>query len=263
MFQYRITRPNKMPTTSEEFIASIIQAWGFDCNRIEETSYKRADFLVSDSVQSYLIELKTKFESPERTTLRSGYLMSENIFADALGLRPTAAYRSILTKAAKQLASMTEHDNATLRMPWLHCVGLQADVDAERFKSLLYGSVYIVDWADGGDAKSCYFFRHSIFSKYHHIIDAAIVSTEHDIWLCINPLSQLHNQVDKCRLAIILAEGKINPCQLELDDLAWIADADVDRRDERAVLKSVMDKYGLSDRSVVMEIEEISAASTI
>ncbi len=263
MFHCRIIHPNKMPTTSEDFIASIIQAWGFDCNRIEEASDKRADFLVSDSTQSYFIELKTKFESPERTTLRLGYFKSEKVFTDALGLAPTAAYRSILTKATKQLASMSAHSKTTFRIPWLHCVGPQANVDAERFKNLLYGSVYIADWADGGDAKPCYFFRHSIFYKYHHIVDAAIVSTEHDIWLCTNPLSQLHKQVDKCRLAIVLAEGKINPCQLELDDLAWIVDADVDRRDERAVLKSVMDKYGLSDRSVVMEIEEISAASAV
>jgi|LakMenE18May11ns_1017448.scaffolds.fasta_scaffold9869962_2 hypothetical protein len=65
MYQCRITHPNKMPTTSEDFISSIIQAWGFVCNRIEEASDKRADFLVSDSTQLYFIELKTKFESPE------------------------------------------------------------------------------------------------------------------------------------------------------------------------------------------------------
>ena len=252
-----------MPTISEDFIASTIQAWGFDCSRIEEAADKRADFLVSDGTQSYFIELKTKFESPERSTLRSGHFNSEKVFADALGLAPTAAYRSILAKATKQLASMTAHDTTTLRIPWLHCVGLQASVDAERFKNLLFGSVYIADWGDGGDAKTCYFFRHSIFYKYHHIIDAAIVSTEHDLWLCINPLSQRYKRVDKCRLARVLAEDKINPFELELDDLAWIVDANVDRRDERAVLKSVMNKYGLSDQSMVMEIEEISATSAI
>jgi hypothetical protein len=252
-----------MTRISEDFIASTIQAWGFDCSKIEEAADKRADFLVSDGKQSYFIELKTKFESPERSTLRSGHFNSGQVFADALGLAPTAAYRSILAKATEQLASMAAHDTTTLRIPWLHCVGLQASVDAERFKNLLFGSVFISDWGNGGDAKTCYFFRHSIFYKYHHIIDAAIVSTEHDLWLCINPLSQRHKQVDKCRLAVVLADGKINPFELELDDLAWVVDANVDRRDERAVLKSVVNKYCLSDQTEVMEVEAISAASAI
>lgn len=81
-----------MPAISEDFIASTIQAWGIDCSRIEEAADKRAVFLVSDGTQSYFIELKTKFESPERSTLRSGHLNSEQVFADALGLAPTAAY---------------------------------------------------------------------------------------------------------------------------------------------------------------------------
>ena len=101
MFQCRITHPNKMPTASEDFIASIIQAWGFDCNRIEEASDKRADFLVSDSTQLYFIELKTKFESPERSTLRSGYFKSEKVFTDALGLAPTAVSYTHLTLPTK------------------------------------------------------------------------------------------------------------------------------------------------------------------
>lgn len=252
-----------MPTTSEELIASTILEWGFDCHRIEEGIDKRPDFLVSDGTQSYFIELKTKFESPERSALRSGHLKSEEVFVDALGLTATATYRSIMAKASKQLASMATQDNTQLRLPWLHCVGLQANVDAERFKNLLFGLVYIADWADGGDAKPCYFFRPSIFHQYKHIIDAAIVSTEHDLWLCLNPYSQRHKQVEKCQLASVLAEGKINPSELALDDLAWIVEANVDRRDEEAVLSSLKDKYGLSDLSVVMEIEEISAASVI
>jgi hypothetical protein len=252
-----------MPTTSEELIASTIQEWGFDCHRIEEAIDMRADFLVSDESQSYFLELKTKFESPERSALRSSRFKSEEVFADAIGLTATATYRSILAKASKQLASMATQDNTPLRIPWLHCVGLQASVDAERFKNLLFGSVYIADWTDGGDAKPCYFFRPSIFHQYKHIIDAAIVSTEHDLWLCLNPHSQRHKQVEKCRLASVLAEGKINPSELELDDLAWIVEANIDRRDEGAVLRSVMDKYGLSDLSVIMDIEEISAASVI
>ena len=252
-----------MPTTSEELIASTIQEWGYDCHRIEEATDKRADFLVSDGTQSYFIELKTKSESPERSALRSGHLKTEEVFADALGLTATATYRSILAKASRQLASMATQDNTPLRIPWLHCVGLQTSVDVERFKNLLFGSVYIADWADGGDAKLCYFFRPSILHQYKHIIDAAIVSTEHDLWFCLNPHSQRHKQVEKCRLASVFAEGKVNPSQLVLDDLAWIVEANIDRRDEGAVLRSVMDKYGLSDLSVVMETEEISAASVI
>lgn len=252
-----------MPTTSEELIASTIQGWGLDCHRIEEAIDKRADFLVSDGAQSYFIELKTKNESPERSALRSAFFQSEEVFADTLGLTATATYRSILAKASKQLASMAAQDNTPLRIPWLHCVGLQASVDAERFKNLLFGSVYIADWGDGGDAKPCYFFLPSIFHQYRYIIDAAIVSTEHDLWLCINPQSQRHGQVAKCRLASVLAEGKIDPSQLAIDGLAWIVDASLDRRDEGAVLRWVIGKYGLSDLSTVMEMEEISIASSI
>jgi len=252
-----------MSTTTEEKIASTIQAWGFDCHRIEEATDKRADFLVSDGTQSYFIELKTKYESPARSALRSVHFKSEEVFADALELSATAAYRSILAKASKQLASMAAQDNTPLRIPWLHCVGLQASVDAERFKNLLFGSVYIADWADGGDAKQCYFFRPSIFHRYKHIIDAAIVSTEHDLWLCINPHSQRHKQVDKSRLASIFAEGKNDPSQLELEGLACIVETSIDRRDEGAVLRCVIDKYGLSDLSVVVGTEEISAARII
>jgi hypothetical protein len=60
-----------------------------------------------------------------------------------------------------------------------------------------------------------------------------------------------------------LAEGIVDPSQLEMDGLAWVVEASIDRRDEEAVLRFVIDKYGLSDRSVVIEIEEIAAASII
>lgn len=252
-----------MLTTSEDLIASIIRKWGFDCHRVEEAIDKRADFLVCDGTQSYFIELKTKFESPERSALRSSQLKSEKVFADSLGLTATATYKSILAKASKQLASMAAQDDTPLRIPWIHCVGLQASVDVQRFMNLLFGSVFIADWADGGEAKPCYFFRPSIFHQYKHIIDASMVSTEHDLWLCINPHSQRCGQAAKCRLANVLAEGMVDPSQLEMDGLAWVVEASIDRRDEEAVLRFVIDKYGLSDRSVVIEIEEIAAASII
>jgi len=90
----------------ESNIAQVFESWGFQCTRINEGSDKRPDFFLSDEHERYYVELKTKYESPERSRIRQDSLRSGQIYMNSLGLRATAAYRSILKKAYEQLAKV-------------------------------------------------------------------------------------------------------------------------------------------------------------
>lgn len=118
---------------AEIAILQVIERWGLQCTRINESSCKSPDFLVSDDRDRYYVELKAKYESPIRAKDRQDGFGIEQIFTDSLELRGTAAYRSVVKKAYKQLKAASHQDPEPLRIPWLLCLGLQASVDVERF----------------------------------------------------------------------------------------------------------------------------------
>ena len=60
----------------ESDIAQVFESWGFQCIRIKEGSDKRPDFFLSDEHERYYVELKTKYESPERSRIRQDSLRS-------------------------------------------------------------------------------------------------------------------------------------------------------------------------------------------
>jgi hypothetical protein len=249
--------------SAETAILQVIESWGLQCTRINESSSKSPDFFLADNHEHYFVELKAKYESPSRAKDRQNCVGVAQVFSDSLELRGTAAYRSILKKAYKQLNAASRHDSEPLRIPWLLCLGLQASVDVERFINVLLGTAYIADFSDGGDAKPCYFFFESLFFKYRNTIDAAIVSTDTSISMCLNPYSQRYSRAKTCGLAGILETGLIDPCSLEMIGEAWIADMVGDREDTRAILDAVVKKYCLSHQTKVIEMEELSAAMVI
>lgn len=248
---------------AEIAILQVIESWGLQCTRINESSCKSPDFLLSDDCDRYFVELKAKFESPIRAKDRQDGFGIEQIFTDSLELRGTAAYRSVVKKAYKQLKAASHQDSEPLRIPWLLCLGPQASVDVERFINVLLGTAYVADFSEDGEARPCYFFYDSLFFKYSDAIDTAIVSTDYSISMCLNPYSQRYLRAKSCGLAGILGSGLIDPCGLGLIGEAWIADMVVDRRNPRAVLDAVKKKYCLSDQANVLDMEELSAAMVV
>lgn len=243
----------------ESDIVQVFEEWGLQCTRIEEGCDKRPDFFVRDEHDGYFVELKTKNESPERSRIRQENLLNGHFSIDSLGLRATAAYRSILKKSSKQLTALAHCEPEPLRIPWLLCLGQQACADVDRFTNSLIGTAYVADFAEDGEARPCHFFYESIFFKYRDSIDAAIISSKFRISMWINPYSARYLRAKSCGLAGILATGLNDPYSLENAGEAWVADMIVDRKNESAILDAVVKKYGLSQQTRVIEMEEVSA----
>jgi len=243
----------------ESDIAQVFEGWGLQCTRIEEGRDKRPDFFVRDEHDGYFIELKTKNESLVRSIIRQENLRNGQVLISSLGLRATAAYRSILKKSSEQLTALAHFEPEVLRIPWLLCLGQQASADVDRFVNILLGTAYVADFAEDGEARPCHFFYESLFFKYRDSIDAAIISSESRISLWINPYSARYLRTKSCGLADILASGLNDPYCLEKAGEAWIADMIADRKDETAILDAVVKKYGLSQQTRVIEMEELSA----
>ena len=247
----------------ESDIAQVFESWGFQCTRIKEGSDKRPDFFLSDEHERYYIELKTKYESPERSRIRQDRLRPGQIYMDSLGLRATAAYRSILKKAYEQLTTSSYCESEPLRIPWLLCLGQQASTDVKRFTNMLFGTAYVADFSDDGEARPCHYFYESLFFKYRDSIDAAIVSTESQISICLNSYSPRYSRAKSCGLTGILASGLRDPCSLEKAGEAWIADMIGDRKNVSVTLNAVVKKYGLSQLTRVIEMEDLTASILI
>ena len=75
----------------------------------------------------------------------------------------------------------------------------------------------------------------------------------------INSYSARYLRAKSCGLAGILATGLNGPYSLENAGEAWVAGMIVDRKNESAILDAVVKKYGLSQQTRVIEMEEVSA----
>ncbi len=126
----------------------------------------------------------------------------------------------------------------------------------------LYGSTRIFE-LDHSVMKQCYFFRNGDFFRFKEHLDGAVAAfingNSVTVKLCLNPYSPNWEALRDSPYARHFKHGLIDPVADERAGEAYIADTDIDRRDEAAVLKYLETKYGLQ-RVMNMDMSLASAA---
>ena len=230
----------------EDTVLSQFRVWGFHAEKIPENQReKRPDFLVRDTEGVvYLVELKEKADDPEKLQRITAKLDADEMHVSITPVKPRNTMSGIIGDAELQLKS-ANHYKADYNLVWLAASGIDHEEKYEQFFATLYGSTRIWNLDPAEPTKYCYFFRNSSFFRFRSIIDAAILTYNESAQLCLNPHSERYASIKSTGLYnfFVSENACIDPLQEELDCDAYIADTDLDRRNEQSIVDYLCKKY--------------------
>lgn len=208
------------------------------------------------------LEEKTKLEEPESKAERIATLARGEVHGVTLPLTQDNRISGIVRTAVKQLTS-TGHDvSHAHRIVWFTGTGFDAEAKHYQFMATLYGSTRIFE-LERPSMKECYFFRNAEFFRYRDQLDGAVaaylVRDQVTVKLCLNPYAQDWQALRDSPFASNFRLGLIDPIAEEAAGQAYIADTDLVRTDNQAVIRYLEGKYGLK-QAQNMDMNFASAA---
>jgi hypothetical protein len=227
----------------ENAVAAVVREWGFEVDLVPEADGKRPDLLVKGDLR-YAIEIKTKEEDPATVAARGQTLTKGEIAEITTPFIPKNRLSAILKDGVAQLKSFP--DERDLSLLWMIAVGADDEAQCEQIRSTLYGLTNVVG-PDVGVRIPCYYFRNSAFFRWREYLDGAVVGTLDGGSLCINSYSPRWELIATSDFAARFGSAVVSPIDIERRGEAYIADCELDRKDEDEILKFVARKYGRAD----------------
>jgi len=219
----------------KDAISEFLRERGFEVTQLPEGPQRTPDLLAARR-QRYLIEIKTKEDDPALIAERTLRLQAGQIVESGA---PFTMSR-IIRDGVEQLQAYPARDR-DLCLLWLLAVGSDIESQYEQFRGTLYGLTNVVG-PDSHPLVPCYYFRNSAFFRWQ-TLDGGIVSTPDRAELCINDYSSQAACLRTSSLAQVFGTAVTDPPKQEAEGRAYIADCDVDRRDEQQVLRYLQTKY--------------------
>jgi len=229
----------------ESTIKHYFETLGYHVEKIPEGKLKSPDYLITDNHSIFILELKTKFPRPEEIRNRDQVLTSGKIFKIDEEIERKNILSGIIRKAGKQLHQSDEKNY--IRIVWLSSTDYLAELRMEQFVASLYGLTTIVYTQEKDKATVCYFFHNSDFFMNRFSIDGAIVSTESQAKLLLNPLSPRYQNLKQSSLPQHFANDLVDPIELEKAGKAFIVDSDINRSDIDSLLHYLCEKYKIEN----------------
>ncbi len=224
-------------------ITRMLRGWCFEVEQIPKGSTLAPDLLVSGDLR-YAIEIKTKEDDPSEVSQRQEALRRGEIVDIATPFVPRNTLSGILRHGVKQLRALTA-ERRNLSLLWLIAVGADQIGKYEQFRSTLYGLTNVIG-PDNNSRIRCYYLRDSAFFRWRADLDGAVISTLNGAELCINSYSPRAEALARSDLAARFGTAIVSPSEEERQGQAYVADCDIDRRDEEAILRFLAEKYGRS-----------------
>ena len=246
----------------EDLIAKLFRrVFKFQVEKIPEGHNRTADFILSDGILEYLIELKTRRRRVDDKNQRRDQLASRVYSETAKRIERNSNVSKLLSEAIKQIESTTEHSSA-LRLVFF----LLRDFDAEeRWQNIItgiYGIRHLVDNEKHSKIRKCYYFSESDFYRYRNRLDGVILFNLHQnqAQLCLNDHSPKYSALKSSALAKGFNGAVIDPLEFESQGKILITDGAVNRADESNVISFLRKKYNLSSRTMTMDLGYYSAS---
>jgi len=235
-------------TQETSVAAQVLADWGATAEPLPTSTKEESDWIAELDGCRLLIEEKKKFDDPATHAARSAALAAGQVHGASIPLTHNNRISGIVRKAAGQLSSTAGDVQHDLRILWFTGIGFDGEVKHFQFMATLYGSTRIFE-RDRPQMRECYFFRNSDFFRYRDQLDGAVAAYLYGntvtIKLCLNPYSPNWQALRDSPYAKHFKLGLIDPVAEEAAGEAYIADTDIPRNDESAVLRYLEQKYGL------------------
>ena len=235
--------------THSEFLPIVrceLQKLGFVVEGIPtraSSQEKTPDLNVIGKSSCYLVELKVKGDDPGEIEQNGRRLASGEIVMKSTPTGPRSRLENIIREGSDQ---MDDEDpaHAKFHVLWLHSWGIDAELLHERFRNTLFGSIQGIH--PPNNTVLCYYFHNSSsFFNLRKTLDAAIVSFNGNLQLCVNTLSPRLCEFRNSELYQALLGCICDPDSEEKNHRGLIVDAQIDRDDKNIVLEHLKTKYGL------------------
>ena len=203
---------------------------GYIVKKIPESEKKEADFLLCYQGVTALLEAKLKEDDLGVVKEREEALSAGEVSVVEAKLGFNNNLSKIIDNANRQLFSSSDKPHDFKIISFI-ASGINQKTKADQFKDTIYGSTLIL--LNGTSTKTCYFFRESAFYKRKGV-DAAIVghiiNDEIILELCLNPYSLNYKNLKESVFLKPFNRAVIDPIKLEEQGLAYIPDADIERK---------------------------------
>jgi hypothetical protein len=242
----------------------VLAQWGSSAEKLPTSKKEESDWLAVLGGFRLLIEEKTKFDNPEHTTARSEAFVTNQLYSTVASLSRNNTISGIVKKAAGQLTSSAINVAHDARIIWITSFGFDAEAKSYQTLSTLYGSTKAFTLEDSA-LRECYFFHQSDFYRFRDQIDGALVAFNYGdlvtMKLCLNPYAPRWQALRDSPFASKLPNGLIDPITEEAIGYSYVADTNIDRNNQEAVLNYLRAKYS-KPTMLTMEMNMASALIT-
>ena len=237
---------------SKELAIKFLEALKFDVEEIPESNEERADLLVRDDSDCYVIETKDKSDVPQpdwhQAALEKGEVVHD-------GQQTTRNNRidGVFTKARDQLDE-TPADESAFRLIWFQADGTDKQLIWDRAFATFYGKVNLFP-LDGNDALllPCYYFDYATSFKIPSV-DAMILCDGRYMQLLLNEFSSNLDAFRASKLFSVFGEtGAVaDPEKLEAEGEILAFREDMPRKNDGKILSAIFESTGMKYTPVRM-----------
>jgi len=233
---------------TEILLAQLLSDLGFSVSRIRRSDEeRRPDFIASKGQETYVIEEKSKeilrlFDEAKTHADKCG------VGSASEGIEPSNTLSGIVRKTEGQLAHRGPQD--AFRILWFSCLDNYAEHVFELMRRTLYGLANVSVWSDTTPvllkpSVPCYYYYRNTFFRCAWLDGTVLWSGK--LWgLCVNEFSEQADALRKSSLYRLFLErgGLVDPQELEKERRAFVIRSDMDRTDEKAKWRYLLQKYG-------------------
>lgn len=225
-------------------IAQFLERNGFGVEQIpEEQGRRTADLRVTESANTYYIEVKLKEDDEEALERERERLKQGEIVNQSESLGRDNSLSGIIRDGADQLRSYPSNGN-TFKLIWIHAGGEDPVLQMSQVHGTLYGPVHLLDASSGGGVRLCYYYTFNEFFNLRNGLDGVVISSEKEMQLCINNFSPRAVALRASGLYNWLRGGICDPEALEQSGEAYsIHDCNCSRNNAEEVLEFARNKY--------------------
>ncbi|MEP6667509.1 MAG: hypothetical protein ABJF10_00065 [Chthoniobacter sp.] len=236
---------------NEEQFKPIIRQWfehsGFRVTDIPTDETQTPDFHITKDCEGYALELKIKGDDPDELAEDSAVLQSGQILERSIPLSPRNRLGTIIREGYGQIKTW-DPQSQYFHVLWVHCTGRDAIHLRDRFRRTIFGQQGLFS-TDQPDKTEAFYFRESSFWRHRNGLDGILLSlfegSNFSLQLCVNTVSLREAAFRKSHLFDLHKNGLYDPRALERDSGVLIADCDLARDDESAILAFLREKYSL------------------
>jgi hypothetical protein len=246
-----------------KYVGTLLSAAHITMERVPESTVegeKRCDLHGHDHTDDYLLEVKGIHEDEAMAV----DLHNDGIYTANKPITDSTTVSDIIDDAVKQLRMTVASGLDGLRIAVLIIRGsLSNKVIHDRIFSTLYGLSTIAEVkVPMGSTHRCLYFSHSSFFKHRENLDAVVIMEGDRAGMCINGFSPRASRARVCRLGHLLAELNLLHDDARLEAAGFlVADCDLDRNDEGAVMRYLATKYKLTRPTLMHSYGLVGAVS--